>query len=342
MTDVDEDGVTGTAGVIMKKRILSGMRPTGPMHIGHLLGALENWSSLQNKYESFFMAADWHALMSEYENPGEIQNNIIEMAADWIACGIDPKKSTIFVQSHVPEHLELAMILSDITPLSWLERCPTYKEQLREMKRRNLTTYGFLGYPILQAADILLYKADTVPVGEDQLAHLELTREITRRFNNLYKKILIEPQPLLTKTPRILGLDARKMSKSYNNFIALKDEPKVIRKKVSSMITDPKRIKRNDKGHPDLCNLFSYNKIFKGKDTEKLRKLCIDASIGCIDCKNKLADMLIDALKTIQKKRKDIIKDKKGIEKILSDGKERARSIAKKTIDEVKKAVGMV
>jgi len=326
----------------MKKRILSGMRPTGQMHIGHLLGALNNWVRLQDEYESLFMVADWHALMSEYEDPKEIQNNIIEMVADWIGCELDPERCTIFVQSRVPEHLELYMILSDITPLSWLERCPTYKEQLREMKSRNLTTYGFLGYPVLQAADILLYKADTVPVGEDQLAHLELTREITRRFNNLYKKILVEPHPLLTKTPRILGLDTRKMSKSYGNYIALKDDLAAIKKKVGSMITDPQRIKKTDKGRPDLCNVYSYYGIFNKPMTEEARDWCSNAKKGCTECKAILADSLIDYLKDVRKRRWELAGDKKKIVKMLKEGSEKARGIASETIKEVKKAAGML
>lgn len=336
----------------MKKRILSGMRPTGPMHIGHLLGALQNWVKLQEEFECLFMVADWHALMSEYENPANIQDNIIEMAADWLGCGIDHKRCTIFVQSAVPQHLELAMMLSVITPLSWLERCPTYKEQLREMnpaharkggvKGRDLTTYGFLGYPVLQAADILIYKADTVPVGEDQLAHLELTREITRRFNGLYKKILVEPHPLLTKTPRILGLDNRKMSKSYGNFIALADDPDTIRKKVGSMITDPQRIRMTDKGHPEVCNVFSYYRIFAPDREKEVYDWCSNARKGCTECKAMLAQILIDYLKDIRRKREGLIKDKKGILRILEEGNQKARDLASDTLAEVKKAAGML
>lgn len=325
----------------MKKRILSGMRPTGPLHIGHLLGALQNWVSLQDKYESLFMVADWHALMSEYEDPNQIQSNITQMVADWLASGLDPERCTIFIQSHVPEHLELAMILSDITPLSWLERCPTYKEQLREMKTRNLTTYGFLGYPVLQAADILIYKADTVPVGEDQLAHLELTREIARRFNKLYKSILVEPHPLLTKTPKILGLDNKKMSKSYGNYIALSDSPDVIKKKVGSMITDPKRIKMQDKGHPEVCNVYSYYKIFKLSMRQEVYDWCSNAKKGCTECKSELADILIDYLKDIRDKRTALINDKSYIQKVLMEGSDKAREIASKTMAEVKKVIGM-
>jgi tryptophanyl-tRNA synthetase len=326
----------------MKKRILSGMRPTGPLHIGHLFGALQNWVELHNTYDCFFMVADWHALMSEYEKPEGIRPNITDMVADWVSCGLDPDRCAIFVQSHIPEHLELAMVLSDITPLSWLERNPTYKEQLREMKSRNLTTYGFLGYPVLQASDILLYKAGTVPVGEDQLAHLELTREIVRKFNYLYKKnILVEPHPLLTKASRILGLDNRKMSKSYGNFIALKDSPDVIRKKVASMITDPGRVKKSDKGHPEICNVHSYYGIFKPEAEREVADRCRKAEKGCTDCKDELASIIIEYLRPIREKRENLIKDTERIAGILAQGREKASSVARDTMKEVKKAVGM-
>lgn len=326
----------------MKKRILSGMRPTGPLHLGHLFGALSSWVELQEKYDCFFMVADWHALMSEYENPQDIQKYIFDCVADWLSCGIDHKKSTVFVQSHIREHLELAMIFSDITPLAWLERCPTYKEQLREQKTRDLATYGFLGYPVLQAADILLYKADVVPVGEDQLAHLELTREIARRFNHLYKKILFpEPDALLTKTARLLGTDNRKMSKTFGNYIALSDSPETIRRKISSMITDPQRIKRDDPGHPDICNVFSYYKTFKPEITASLHKQCIAAGIGCTDDKKRLADIVIEYLEPIQKNRKVYAADKAQIEKILAVGDKRAQDAASDTVKHVKKLIGL-
>ena len=325
-----------------KKRILSGMRPTGPLHLGHLLGALNKWVELQKEHECLFMVADWHALMSEYGDPKSIQDNILNCVVDWISCGIDPKRSAIFVQSQVTEHLELAMVLSDITPLSWLERCPTYKEQLREIKGRDLATYGFLGYPVLQAADIILYKANAVPVGEDQLPHLELTREIVRRFHHLYKKkIFPEPEPILTKTARLLGIDNRKMSKSFDNYIALSDSPDVICKKVARMITDPARQKKTDPGHPDICNVFSYYNVFGSGLTDKIHKDCTSASIGCTDDKGRLADILIEHLKGIQTKRKKLLQDKAELNKILADGTERARSIASKTLAEVKKLVGL-
>jgi len=328
----------------MRKIILSGMRPTGPMHLGHLVGALKNWVDLQAGYKCFYMVADWHAFMSEYANSVSLREYINKNVADWLACGIDPEKSTIFVQSQVPEHLELAMILSCLTPLPWLERCPTYKEQLREIKKRDLTTYGFLGYPVLQAADILSYKATHVPVGEDQLAHLELTREITRKFNKLYGKILIEPHPVLTKTPRLLGLDNRKMSKSYDNFIELSSDPGVIRKKIARMITDPKRIKRHDKGNPDICTVFSYQKVFASetqKDIKELKAACINAKTGCTDCKKDLAEKIIDLLAPVREKSLSLLSKKNKIDEILKVGAEKARKVANKTLTEVKEKIGM-
>jgi len=321
----------------MKKRILSGMRPTGPLHIGHLVGALNNWVKLQEEYECFFMVADWHALMSEYANPKDLKENIISNVADWLACGISSKKSTIFIQSHVPEHLEQYMALSFITPLGWLERCPTYKEQLREVANRDLSTFGFLGYPVLQAADILLYKAQAVPVGEDQLAHLELTREIGRRFNNLYKKdVFPEPAALLTETPRILGLDGRKMSKSYNNFIAISEDPKSIRVKIQSMFTDPLRIKFVDPGHPETCNVHSYYAVFAPERKKEIEVLCRNAKIGCTDCKKELAEIMIKFLTPIQEKRNKLLKEKKQLLRILEEGSKHAREVSFETISEVK------
>lgn len=318
-------------------RVLSGMRPTGPLHIGHLLGALENWTRLQNVHECFFMVADLHALMGEYENPGNIQKNSLDMVVDWLASGVDPKKSVIFIQSQIPEHTELAILLGMLTPLGWLERNPTYKEQLREVEGRDLTTYGFLGYPVLQAADILLYKSTKVPVGEDQLAHLELTREITRRFNFLYKKnVFPEPESILTEQPRILGIDRRKMSKSYGNSINLSDTEEVIRKKAQSMITDPARIKVTDPGHPDVCNVYSYYKIFSGESKVKeVHDWCTSAKKGCTDCKKIMVEDLLLRMKPIQKRREEILKDPAMLQKILKEGQARASEVAKKTLAEV-------
>jgi len=326
----------------MKKRILSGMRPTGKLHLGHLVGALENWIKLQDEYECFFMIADWHALMSEYENPKDLKENIIDNVIDWLACGITPKKSTIFIQSHVLEHLELYMAFSIITPLGLLERCPTYKEQLREITNRQLHTYGFLGYPVLQAADILVYKAEAVPVGEDQLPHLELTRQIARKFNNIYKEAVFpEPKALLTKEKRLLGLDGRKMSKSYNNYIALSEEPEVIAKKTQNMFTDPTRIKFTDAGHPDKCNVHNYYAVFAPERKKEIDEACRQAKIGCTDCKRELAKILIKFLEPIQEKRNALLKNKKEVFDILEQGEKKARVVASQTLSEVKKLLSL-
>ncbi len=326
----------------MKKRILSGMRPTGPLHLGHLVGALRNWIRLQEEYDCFYMVADWHALMSEYEDPREIENNIVSCVADWISSGIDPLKSTIFVQSDVPAHLELDMVLSCLTPLSWLERCPTYKEQLREIKQRDLTTYAFLGYPVLQAADILVYKAKAVPVGIDQAAHLELSREMVRRFNRFYGNVFPEPETLLTEAPKLLGLDSRKMSKTYGNFIALSDPPEVIFEKTKKMFTDPKRIYFKDKGHPLKCNVCAYVKIFAPDKADELLKSCKAALIGCAQCKKNLAEILIEILKPIQEKRKVLLNDKGCILSILKKGADKAKEVASKTMREVREKIGFL
>jgi tryptophanyl-tRNA synthetase len=324
-----------------RKRILSGMRPTGKLHLGHLVGALNNWVGLQDDYQCFYMIADWHALMSEYEKAQDMQIYTYEAAKDYIASGLDPNRCTIFVQSQVPQHLELAMIFSDLTPLAWVERCPTYKEQLRELKEREITTYGFLGYPVLQAADIALYKANAVPVGMDQLPHLELTREIVRRFNALYKKnVFPEPEPILTSTPKLLGLDNRKMSKSYGNFIALSDTPETIEKKVSQMITDPERIHIKDRGHPSICTVFSYltnfGQIAVGAE---VKNLCESASMGCAACKKNLAKMLIEYLAPIREKRAGLTDSR--IKEILREGAKEAADFASRTMDEVKGIVGL-
>ncbi|MFA6078688.1 MAG: tryptophan--tRNA ligase [Candidatus Omnitrophota bacterium] len=325
----------------MKKRILSGIRPTGKLHLGHLIGALSNWVKMQETYHCFYMVADWHALMSEYEDPKDLARNSIEVARDIIAAGVDPERSVLFVQSHVPEHLELAMVFSTLTPLPWLERCPTYKEQLRDITGRDLTTYGFLGYPVLQAADIAVYKANAVPVGVDQLPHLELTREIIRKFKLLYKAdIFPEPEPLLTSTPKLLGLDNRKMSKSLDNFISLSDEPDIILKRVSKMITDPERIKLTDKGHPSICTVFSYYQTFTdAAKREEVRNWCEGALVGCTECKKRLANVIAERLEPIQKKRKELTDSK--VEAILKDGALKAREAASKTMHEVKKLINL-
>lgn len=325
----------------MRERVLSGMRPTGSLHLGHWLGALQNWVDLQNQYECFFMVADLHALLSEYEDPKQIQQNSEEMVVDWIACGLDPEKCVFFRQSDVPAHLELAFILGTLTPLAWLERNPTYKEQLRELSTRNLTTYGFLGYPILQAADILLYRATKVPIGVDQLAHLELAREIVRRFNSLYGDILLEPEPLLTQTPKILGIDGRKMSKSYDNAIALGDQPEVIAKKAQRMFTDPLRIKISDPGHPEQCNVYSYYKIFAWERRQEVYDYCSNAKKGCTECKRDLGEVLTEYLKPIRERRDRWVTQREKIKEMMQQGAGRARAVAEKTIAEIKEAVGL-
>ncbi|MFC1570867.1 tryptophan--tRNA ligase [Candidatus Omnitrophota bacterium] len=323
-----------------KKTILSGMRPTGKLHLGHLVGALNNWVDLQEKYECFFMVADWHALMSEYENPADIKKNSIEIVKDWISCGIDPEKSTVFVQSMVPEHLELAMVFSMLTPLGWLERCPTYKEQLREIKGRMLATYGFLGYPVLQAADIAIYNADVVPVGKDQLHHLELAREIIRRFHSLYnKEIFTEPEPLLADASRLVGLDNRKMSKSYGNFILLSDTKEIVRKKVFSMYTDPNRVSADVPGNVEGNPVFTYHDLFNPDKDEidDLKNRYKKGKVGDVEVKEKLNIALNNFLEPLRKKR-EAVSDNEA-HRIIKEGSEKARSAANKVMVKVKKTL---
>jgi tryptophanyl-tRNA synthetase len=323
-----------------KKRILSGMRPTGKLHLGHLHGALLNWKKLQEDYECFYFIADWHALTSEYAQPQIIKESIYDIIIDWISVGLDPEVSTFFTQSQVKEHAELHLIFSMITPLPWLERNPTYKEQLGELTQKNLSTYGFLGYPVLQAADILMYKANGVPVGEDQAPHVELTREIARRFNHLYGEVFPIPDVLLTPTSKLLGIDRRKMSKSYDNAILLTDTDEEIDKKVGQMITDPQRARRNDPGRPDICNVFSFHEIYTDPDmVGKINKECRSAGIGCVECKKMMATSLEKGLEPIRARRKELEPDIKKVREIMAEGNKRARSIAKKTMEEVREAV---
>jgi tryptophanyl-tRNA synthetase len=324
-----------------RKIILSGMRPTGRLHLGHLVGTLHNWIKLQDNYECFYMVADWHALMSEYKNPEEIKQSIIDNVIDWVSCGINPSCACVFVQSHIKEHSELHLILSCITPLGWLERCPTFKEQVEQMKAKDVNTYAFFGYPVLQSADILIYNADCVPVGEDQLPHLEITREIARKFNHHFGKIFNEPHPLLTSIPRLIGLDGRKMSKSYDNAIFLSDTKDIIKKKISSMFTDLKRIYKTDPGHPDLCNVFSWFSIFKPQIAQDVRDYCESAKVGCTQCKANLSEEIIKFLMPIQEKRKQIESDKTTILMWLENGEEKARQFARNTMQSVRKAVGL-
>jgi tryptophanyl-tRNA synthetase len=328
-----------------RKRVLSGMRPTGKLHLGNFVGALQNWVGMQDQYECFFCVVDWHALTTDYADTSRVKENSLEVAFDWLAAGLDPEKSVLFFQSHVPEHAELHLLLSMITPLGWLERVPTYKEQRENIKDKDLGTYGFLGYPLLQAADILVYKADCVPVGEDQVAHVELTREIARRFNGFYgsgKPVFPEPQSLLTPAAKLPGTDGRKMSKSYGNTIMLADPEPVIRQKLKTMVTDPARVRRSDPGNPDLCPVGDLHKIFSSKETiAKVNDGCRTAGIGCIECKSWAADSLVQLLHPIQERRKKFEQNPRLAWDILEAGSQRARQAAGETMQDVRASMHM-
>lgn len=324
----------------MKKgTILSGMRPTGALHLGNYFGALENWVKLQDDYDCYFFVADWHALTTGYEDTSAVKNNINDLVVDWISAGLDPEKCTIFLQSKIKEHAELHLLFSMTTPLSWLLRCPTYKDQLNQLKDKNITTYGFLGYPNLQAADILIYKAGFVPVGEDQLPHLELTREIARRFNFFYGEVFPEPQPILTKAKVLPGTDGRKMSKSYGNTIALSDSPDDIKKKVSTMVTDPARIKKDDPGHPEVCTVFSFHKVFNEGELPAIEEQCRGGKIGCVQCKRNLADKMTACLEPIYERRQKLLEKPEIVKEVLHEGNKRAEAVAKKTMEDVRSAM---
>jgi len=324
----------------VRKRALSGMQPSGILHLGNLLGALENWKRLQEEYESYFCVADWHALSTNYADTGRIREYIQEMLINWLAVGLDPQKCTLFIQSRVPEHAVLHLLFSMIVPVPWLERNPTYKEQQQELANRDLSTYGFLGYPVLQAADILIYKAHYVPVGVDQLPHIELTREIARRFNSLYKEVFPVPEALLTEVSKLPGTDGRKMSKSYNNAIYLSDPEPVVREKIRTMVTDPARKRRQDPGNPDVCPVFDYHKIYSSPVViDQVNRECRTAEIGCIDCKKLMADALIPRLIPIWDKRKELLKHPERVEDVVSLGNRRAQETARQTLEEVKEAM---
>jgi tryptophanyl-tRNA synthetase len=316
------------------------MRPTGRLHLGNLVGALQNWVKLQNEYDSFHFVADWHMLTTDYADPSEVRENTLQMVTDWLAAGLDPNKATFFVQSRLPEHAELHLLFSMITPLGWLERVPTYKEQLENITDRDIHTYGFLGYPLLQAADILMYKANAVPVGEDQVPHVELTREVARRFDQFYGEIFPEPQSLLTPSPRLPGTDGRKMSKSYNNAIFLTDPPDVVSKKLATMITDPARKRRTDPGNPDVCPVFDVHKIFSVQETiGRVDRECRTAEIGCLDCKKLLAGHVNATLAPIQQRRKPYEQKPQLVWDILEQGTCKARKVAQTTMAEVRAAM---
>ena len=331
-----------TASSQSRKRVLSGMRSTGKLHLGNYVGALDNWVRMQDTYECFFFIADWHALTTDYADTSRVKQNSIDVLLDWLAAGLDPERCTMFIQSHVPAHAELHLLLSMITPLGWLERVPTYKEQKENIKEKDLTTYGFLGYPVLQSADIVMYKADFVPVGEDQVAHVELTREIARRFNQFYGNIFPEPQSLLTPTPKLPGTDGRKMSKSYGNTIMLTDPEPVVRQKLKTMVTDPARVRRSDPGNPDVCPVGDLHKIFSSKETmAKVNEGCRSAGIGCIECKGWAADALVQVLNPMQERRKKYEENPRLAWDILEDGSARATKVANATMSEVRKSMGM-
>jgi tryptophanyl-tRNA synthetase len=323
-----------------KKRILSGMRPTGPLHMGNYLGALDNWVKMQDPYECFFFVADWHALTSDYEKPGPMGEFVRQILIDWLSAGLSPEKSTIFVQSKVPEHTELFLIFSMITPVPWLERNPTYKDQIVQLQNKDLSTFGFLGYPVLQAADILIYKAQGVPVGVDQVPHVEITREIARRFNYLYGTVFPEPEAILTQTPKILGLDRRKMSKSYGNAIFLSDSPDELKAKVMQMITDPQRARRKDPGNPDVCNVFEFHRLYTDSaTTQQIERQCRHAEIGCVECKRIMAENLIEALAPLREKRQFYLAHPEIVEEIMTEGSRKARQIAIETLKQAKAAL---
>ncbi len=316
------------------------MRPTGALHLGNYMGALENWVRLQDTYECYFAIVDWHSLTTDYADPGQVKENILEVATDWLAAGLDPARSPLFIQSLVPEHAELHLLLSMITPLPWLERVPTYKEQQTQISEKDLSTYGFLGYPLLQTADIIIYKADAVPVGEDQAPHIELTREIVRRFNNFYGPVFPEPKTLLTEAKRIPGTDGRKMSKSYGNAIYLKDDPETLRRKLRPMLTDPARQRRTDAGNPEICPVFDLHKAFSTKSTQDWAAAgCRSAGIGCLDCKGKLTEHMLERLAPLHARRSDWEKRPGDVWQILVEGGKRARLTAQATMDEVRSAM---
>jgi tryptophanyl-tRNA synthetase len=322
--------------------ILSGMRPTGRLHLGHLHGALKNWLRLQEQYRCYFFVADWHALTTDYAAPQDINSNTREMVMDWLSVGLDPARSVIFRQSRVKEHAELYLLFAMITPVPWLERNPTYKEQIKELTEKDLSTYGFLGYPVLQAADITIYKANKVPVGVDQAPHVELTREIVRRFNQTYRPVFPEPEVLLTEAQKVPGLDGRKMSKSYNNAVFLSDAPKEIDQKLSRMMTDPARVKRTDPGEPEKCPAFQLHKIYCTVDEiDYVTQGCRTAGIGCLDCKKIMIKHVIEELAPFRAKRAQYEKDPEQVEAVLTAGNQTAQKKASETMAEVREAVGL-
>ncbi|HHY46924.1 MAG TPA: tryptophan--tRNA ligase [Firmicutes bacterium] len=322
-----------------KKRIFSGMRPTGRLHLGNYLGALQNWVRLQDEYDCIYAVVDWHALTTGYEDTSQIRDNVREMVLDWLAAGLDPERSVLMVQSHVKQHAELHLLLSMVTPLGWVERVPTYKEQLRELAGREIATYGFLGYPVLQAADILAYKAQYVPVGEDQVPHVELTREIARRFNHYFGPVLPEPEVLLAQVKVLPGIDGRKMSKSYGNEIPMTASPEEIQRQVLNMVTDPARIRRHDPGHPDVCVAHVFYQAIASEMAGTVAEECKNAAVGCVECKKRLAGLVEEFIAPLRERRERYASQPGLVREILDDGANRARKLAEATLQEVREAM---
>ena len=322
-------------------RVVSGMRPTGRLHLGHLVGALKNWAALQEQYDCFYFVADWHALTSEYANTSDIAANAIDNAADWIAAGVDPERSTLFIQSLVPEHAELYLLLQMVVPIPWLERVPTYKEQREQLSEKDLSTVGFLGYPLLQTADVALYDGRFVPVGEDQVAHLELSREAVRRFHQFYGEVLVEAQPLLTSMPRLPGLDNRKMSKSYGNTIDLTDDDEAVTKKVRQMYTDPKRVRADIPGTVEGNPVFMYHDVFNSDvaEVDDLKARYRAGTVGDVEVKTKLARAMNAALAPLRERRREVMARPERVREILIEGSRKARGIAHETMERVRAAV---
>lgn len=325
-----------------KERVLSGVQASGKLHLGNLVGALSNWVKLQDQYDCFYFVADWHALTTGYEDPSSIKESTKDILINFLAAGLDPEKCTIFLQSRVLEHAELHLLLSMITPIGWLERVPTYKEKQEELRDRDLSTYGFLGYPLLQTADIIIYRAKYVPVGIDQVPHLEISREIARRFNHLYKEIFPEPEALLTEFPKLVGVDGRKMSKSYDNAIFLSDSPEDVERKIMTMVTDPARVRRTDPGNPERSPVYQLHKIFSSiEEVEEVGVGCATAGIGCIDCKKILLKNIFRVLEPIWKKRNELINNPDILSDIVKSGSEKAKKTVRETMQLVREAMGL-
>jgi tryptophanyl-tRNA synthetase len=323
-------------------RVLSGMQASGKVHLGNLVGALQNWVTLQDNYDCYYFVADWHALTTGYNNPAVLHDSVTDLLVNFLAAGLDPDKCTIFIQSRILEHAELHLLLSMITPLGWLERVPTYKEKQQELSERDLATYGFLGYPLLQTADIIMYRAKYVPVGIDQVPHLEISREIARRFNNLYGEVFPEPGALLTPFPKVPGVDGRKMSKSYGNAVYLSDSAKEAEQKIRTMTTDPARIRRTDKGDPEQSPVFQLHKVFSTKEEQaEVAEGCRTAGIGCIDCKKVLIKNVFSVLEPIWEKRQTLLNNSDQLHAIAEKGSEKARKVAQETMQLVRKAMGL-